>query len=125
MAKRLGDQRLAVTDERRPHDARIEQLAANIDLYAGARGGRHPRQRDRALQGGGEGSAGDLAFAGVGYEHLLVRTQNPAPLEQQAHQPALRATRAYRLERFAADEHALARLRATVQPRPDSNGWVL
>src|SRR6185312_12350658 len=110
MTRRSGDQRLAVTDERRPHDARIVQLAADIDLYAGARGDRHTRQRDRALQGGGEGSAGDLAFSGFGYEHLLVRAQNAAPLEQQTHQLALRAPRAHGLECLTADEGPLARL---------------
>src|SRR5690348_1445573 len=64
-AMRSTDECLAVTDKRRPHDARVMQLAANIDLHAGARRGRHTGQRDRALQGRGKGSAGGLAFADI------------------------------------------------------------
>src|SRR6185437_2122917 len=113
-AVRLRHQRLAVADERRPHDARVVQLATDIDLYVGASRDRQTGESDRALQGRGKGAAGDLAFplafTGIGYDYLLVRAQYAAPLEQQAHELALRPARANRLERLAADEGPFARL---------------
>src|SRR5512146_2018646 len=99
-----------MTDERRPHGTRLVQPAANVDLYTRSRGSRHTRQRDRALQGGRKGAAGDLALPAIGYEHLLVRAQDAAALEQQAHELALRPARANRLERLSTDEGALTRL---------------
>src|SRR5579872_17743 len=100
---RSTDQRLAVTDERWPHDTCIVQLAADIDPYVRARRGRHACQGDRALQGRGKGAAGDLALASIG-QHLLMRAQDAAPFEQQAYELALRAARANGLEGLATDE---------------------
>src|SRR5579883_2214782 len=106
----LGDQCLAVTDERRPYDTRLVQLAANVDLDAGGCSSRHARQRNGSLQSGREGTAGDLSLAGIGHEHLLVGAQDAAPLEQEADELALRPARANGFERLPADECALAGL---------------
>src|ERR1700752_2252124 len=81
--RRLSDQGLAKTHERRLHHSRIQQLAADIHLHPRGRGCGHARQRNRALERRGEAAAGDLALAYAGYQDLLVVAQHAAILQQQ------------------------------------------
>src|ERR1700745_820241 len=103
-----ADQSLAEAHERRLHHARVEKLAAYLDLHAGEADGRHPRECDRALERRGEAAAGDLALAAAGNEQLLVTAQHAAVLEHEAYELARRAVAYDRFQRLAADEGALA-----------------
>src|SRR5687767_6625621 len=68
---------LAIANERRLHDARVEQLAADVDLDALAAGRGHPRQADRAFERRRERAAGQLALAHARGDHFLVAAQHP------------------------------------------------
>src|SRR5581483_11986900 len=103
----LTDQRLAVAHERRPNDARIEQLPPDIDLHELARIARHACEPDRTLQRRREGAARDRARLELRGNDGLMRPQHAALEQQQSHELALGAPRSDAIERAAADEVAL------------------
>src|SRR4030095_782951 len=83
MAVTCLDQCFAIAHERILHDARGEELAADIDLNLLAGRRRHARETNRALQRRRERAAGHLACAATGHDDFLMTAQHAALFEHE------------------------------------------